>query len=203
MKELTQRQREVLQFITEYINAHSYPPTIREIAEHFDVSVKGAYDHVTALKRKGLIRGDKRSRTIELVKSAGDVEANPIIEIPILGIVAAGRPIMATENWEGVVPINRSLLKKNGDFFAVRVRGDSMEGAGIMDGDTAIIEKQDTVNNGEIAVVMVDDEAMTLKRFYKETNRVRLQPENPKRQIIYSRNVRVLGRVIHVFRSYP
>jgi repressor LexA len=200
MKELTQRQREVLTFITGYLNTHAYPPTIREIAEHFSVSVKGAYDHVTALKRKGRIRGDKRSRTMALIDPVRD-EGDDFVQVPILGTVAAGIPILAEENWDGAVPIHRSLLKKGSEFFALRIRGDSMEGAGILDGDTAIILKQDIVRNGEIAVVMVD-EAMTLKQFFQETNRVRLQPANPKYQTIYSQNVRILGRVIHILRSY-
>ncbi|MDR3144761.1 MAG: transcriptional repressor LexA [Treponema sp.] len=201
MKELTHRQREVLTFISEFISTHAYPPTIREIAEYFAVSVKGAYDHVTALKRKGCIRGDKRSRTIELINPAS-AEDELLVQVPILGTVAAGLPVPEEENWDGVIPIHRSLLPKQGDFFAVRVRGDSMEGAGILDGDLAVIRKQDVVRNGEIAVVMVDD-AMTLKRFYKESSRVRLQPANPKYKTIYSRNVRVLGRVVQISRSYP
>ncbi|MDR2402695.1 MAG: transcriptional repressor LexA [Spirochaetaceae bacterium] len=200
MKELTHRQREVLTFITRFINTHAYPPTIREIADHFTVSVKGAYDHVTALKRKGYIRGDKRSRTIELINHVS-VEDNLFVYVPILGAVAAGLPVQEEENWDGVIPIQRSLLKKQGDFFAVRVRGDSMEGAGILDGDLAVIQKQDVVRNGEIAVVMVDD-AMTLKRFFKESSRVRLQPANSKYKTIYSQNVRVLGRVVYISRSY-
>jgi repressor LexA len=200
MKELTPRQREVLTFITRFINDHTYPPTIREIGKHFSVSVKGAYDHVTALKRKGYIRGDKRSRTMGLVKPVS-VENEVFVQVPILGNVAAGLPIQEEENWDGVLPVHRSLLKREGEFFAVRVRGDSMEGAGIMDGDLAVIQKQDIIKNGEIAVVMVD-EAMTLKYFFKESSRVRLQPANPKYKTIYSQNVRVLGRVIHISRSY-
>jgi repressor LexA len=202
MKELTLRQREVLTFIKDYIKTHTYPPTIREIADDFAISVKGAYDHVAALKKKGVIRGDKRSRTIELIKNdlEGDDTAE-IVEVPILGTVAAGIPILATENWDGTIPMHRSLLKKNGQYFAVKVRGASMEGAGILDGDTAVIQKQDVVRDGEIAVVMVD-EAMTLKRFFQENSRVRLQPENPAFQPIYSQNVKVLGRMVHLLRTY-
>jgi repressor LexA len=202
MKELTERQREVLIFITEYIDIHNYPPTIREIAEYFAVSVKGAYDHVTALRKKGRIRSDKRSRTMELVNPAKKRDADALVEVPLLGTVAAGAPILAEENWDGVIPVHRSMLKKDGDYFAVTVRGASMEGAGIMDGDTAVIRKQEVVHNGEIAVVIIGDEAMTLKRFYQEKNRVRLQPENADFQPIFSRDVRVLGKVVHVFRSY-
>jgi repressor LexA len=201
MKEPTQKQREVLFFITEYINAHAYPPTIREIADHFEVSVKGAYDHVAALKKKGRIAGGERSRTLVVVRQEEEPDADAFERIPLLGTVAAGTPILAEENWDGTVPVHRSMLKKRGEYFALKIRGDSMEGAGIMDGDTAIIEKQDMVNNGEIAIAVVDD-AMTVKRFFQESNRVRLQPENANYPPIYSRNVRVLGRVAQVIRSY-
>jgi repressor LexA len=200
MKELTQRQGEVLTFIKEYIKTHAYPPTIREIADFFGISVKGAYDHVEALKKKGHLKsGGKRSRTIELVKK--EEEAEDFVEIPLLGSVAAGLPILAEENWDGSIPMHSSALKKNRQYFALKIRGDSMEGAGIMDGDTAVIEKQETVPNGTIVVAVVD-EAVTLKRFYKESNRIRLEPASSKYLPIYSQDVRILGRLSHLFRAY-
>ncbi|MDR2160483.1 MAG: transcriptional repressor LexA [Treponema sp.] len=202
MKELTQRQKEVLSFIAEYINAHSYPPTIREIADYFFISVKGAHDHVTALKKKGCLKQtDKRSRTMELVKTDSDEDG--IVEIPLLGTVAAGQPIMAEENWDGSIAMHGSMLKKNRKYFALKVRGDSMSGAGIMDGDTAVIEKQNAVRNGEIAVAVVNEnEAVTLKRFFKESTRVRLQSENPAYPPIYSQHVKILGRLARIVRFY-
>jgi repressor LexA len=203
MKEPTKRQEEVLTFIAEYIQKHAYPPTIREIADHFVISVKGAHDHVTALKKKGLVKQeDKRSRTMELVWE-GD-RATGFLEIDILGTVAAGTPILSEENKDGSIKMSKSLLKKNRNYFALRIRGDSMEEAGIMDGDTVVIEKQDTVKNGEIAVVMLED-SVTLKTFYRESSRIRLQPENSKYSPIFcsrDEDVRVLGRVAQVFRSY-
>jgi repressor LexA len=200
MKELTQRQKEVLSFVAEYINAHSYPPTIREIADYFFISVKGAHDHVTALKKKGCLKQTgKRSRTMELVKTGGDEDG--IVEIPLLGTVAAGQPILAEENWDGSIVMHGSMLKRNRKYFALKVRGDSMLGAGIMDGDTAVIEKQNTVRNGEIAVAVVD-EAVTLKRFFRESTRVRLQAENPAYSPIYSQHVKILGRLARIIRSY-
>jgi repressor LexA len=202
MKEPTQRQREVLTFIAEYIHSHSYPPTIREVADHFAISVKGAYDHVAALKRKGRIKlgEDKRSRTMELVRTDGDREYFGIVDIPILGVVAAGRPILAEENWDGSIPVHASFLKKNRQYFALKVRGDSMKDAGILDKDTALIQKQNTARNGDIVVAVVD-EAVTLKRFFKETNRIRLQPENTAYNPIYSRDVRILGKLAYVIRA--
>ena len=201
MKEPTERQKEVLDFIAGYIHAHMYPPTIREVAEHFSISVKGAHDHLIALRKKGLLRnGDKKSRTIELVKTDG--EGEDFAEIPVLGSVAAGRPILAVENIDDSIKLHRSLLRNGRHYFALRVKGDSMEDAGIMDGDTAVIEQQDVVRNGEVAVVMLDD-AVTMKTFYRENARIRLQSENSKYSPIYcSKDVRVLGKLSHIIRSY-
>ncbi|MDR2258176.1 MAG: transcriptional repressor LexA [Treponema sp.] len=203
MKELTARQKEVLSFIAEYIGAHSYPPTIREVAEYFSISVKGAHDHVIALKKKGVLKQtDKRSRTMGLVKKEDEGGQAGFTEIPVLGTVAAGQPILSEENWDGTIKLHQSMLKKNKTYFALKVRGDSMSGAGIMDGDTAVIEKQHTVRNGEIAVAVVDD-AVTLKRFFRESTRIRLQAENPAyKPMYYSQNIRILGRLAQIVRFY-
>jgi repressor LexA len=200
MKEPTERQKEVLGFIAAYINIHTYPPTIREVADFFSISIKGASDHLTALRKKGLLKqGDKKYRTMELVGAGGEED---FTEIPILGTVAAGRPILAVENMEGSIKMHRTLLRNRAKYFALKVKGDSMEEVGIMDGDMAVIEYQSNVRNGEIAVVMLDD-AVTLKTFYKESTRIRLQPENSKYSPIYcSKDVRILGRLAHIFRSY-
>jgi repressor LexA len=201
MKEPTNRQREVLTFIVDFIHSHSYPPTIREIAEKFSISVKGAYDHVSALKRKGRIKfEDKRSRAMEVVRNGEEWEYNNIVNVPILGVVAAGRPILAEENWDGAIPIHSSLLKKNRQYFALRVKGDSMKDAGILEKDTALIQKQNTAKNGDIVVAVVDDK-VTIKRYFKEANRIRLQPENPNHNPIYSQDVRVLGKLAYIIRA--
>jgi len=201
MKELTERQKEVLTFIAKYIRSHSYPPTIREIADHYSISVKGAHDHITALKKKGHITlAEKRPRTIELMGTC-NLDTSDIAEIPILGTVAAGIPILAEENFDGTIKVHRLMLKKNKKYFALRVKGDSMSGAGILDGDTAIIEKQNSVNNGEIAVAVVED-AVTLKRVFKESSRIRLQAENSAFKPIYSRDAKILGRLYTIIRTY-
>jgi repressor LexA len=201
MKELTNRQKEILSFIAGYIKNHAYPPTIREVADHFSISIKGAYDHLTALKRKNCLKQDgSRSRTMELMDRT-DEEIGTVFRIPIVGTVAAGVPILSEENWEGTITLHQSTLKKNRTYFAVRVRGDSMTGAGIMNGDMAIIEKVNVVKNGEIAVAVVED-AFTLKRFYRETSRIRLQAENPRFKPIYCKDVRILGRLSQVIRYY-
>jgi len=202
MKELTKRQKEVLSFIANHINKHSYPPTIREIAEHFSISVKGAYDHIAALKRKNCLKQDgNRSRTMALTETKEEEESKLLLKIPVVGTVAAGIPILSEENWEGTLTLHRPSLKKNRVYFAVRVRGDSMQGAGIMDGDMAVIEKQNVAANGEIVVAVVD-EAVTLKRFYKESSRIKLQAENPDYKPIYCQDVRILGRLAQIIRQY-
>jgi len=201
MKELTKRQKEVLSYIADYKNKRSYPPTIREIAEHFSMYVKGAHDHITALRKKGLLKHEeKRPRTLELTNSKKE-DNSSIIDVPLLGNVAAGVPILAEENFEENIPIHSSLLKKNKKYFALKVKGDSMSGAGILDGDLAIIEKLNVVHNGEIVVAVLND-AVTLKRFYKESARIRLQPENPAYKATYSKDVKILGRLSGVIRSY-
>jgi repressor LexA len=200
MKDLTERQKEVLSFIEHFIREHNYPPTIREIADHFEISVKGAHDHVIALRKKGSLRQeDKRSRTMEVV---GARERNQMVEVPLQGTVAAGKPILAEENREGTVMIHESVLKKNRHYFALKVRGDSMSGVGILDGDTAVIEKANVIRNGEIGVVEIEDYGYTLKRYFKESKRIKLQAENSAYPPIYSQNVRVVGRLAQVIRSY-
>ena len=201
MKDLTERQKEVLTFIAGYINLHSYPPTIREIAEYFSMSVKGAHDHIMALKKKAYLKQiNNRPRTIELTHGREDDRA-ALLEIPILGTVAAGQPILAEENFDGNILLHRSMLKKNKKYFALKIRGDSMSGAGIMDGDMAVIEKQNVVRNGDIAVAVVD-EAVTLKRFFKESSRIKLQAENPAYKPIFCQDVKILGRLSRIIRSY-
>jgi len=201
MKELTERQKDVISFISEYLKKNSYPPTIREIADHYSISVKGAHDHITALRKKGFLRqGDKRPRTMGLVHASSE-ESSAMIEIPLLGSVAAGVPIMAEENFDGNIIMHQSSLKKNKKYFALKIKGDSMSGAGILEGDTAIIEKQNSVRNGEIAVAVID-EAVTLKRFFRESSRIRLQAENPAYKRIYSQDVKILGRLSGIIRNY-
>jgi len=201
MVALTDRQKEVLSFISGFISKHSYPPTIREIADNYSMSVKGAHDHISALKRKGYIKQEEnKPRTIELALGREE-NSQALIQIPILGTVAAGMPILSEENFNGNIVLHRSMVKKNKKYFALHVRGDSMSGAGIMDGDMAIIEKQSIVRNGEIAVAVVDD-AVTLKRFYKESNRIKLQAENPAYKPIFCQDVKILGRMFCLIRSY-
>ncbi len=200
MKELTKRQEEVLTFIVDFINLSKYPPTMREIASNFQITVNGAYDHVKALEKKGKIHCDvNRSRAIGIIKEKENLEE--LIEVPLLGNVAAGKPLFSEENFDGFIKIPSSSLSI-GTHFALIVRGDSMQDIGIMDGDTAVMVYRQTAEDGDIIVAMVNDEAVTLKRFYKEKNRIKLKAENPVYPPIYSQNVRILGKLQYLIRSY-
>ncbi len=204
MKQLTPRQKQVLEFIKSYVAEHQYPPTIREIGEYLGISVKGAHDHIRALQKKGVIACDSnRSRAIEIVSGGpgDDGPAEPaFVEVPVIGTVAAGVPLLSEENFEGTISVAASQLRGS-THFALHVSGDSMTGAGIHSGDVAVFSHQSTAENGQIVVAMVDD-AVTLKRFYKEKHRVMLKAENEAYPPIYSQNVRVLGRLVHLMRSY-
>ncbi|HOX91709.1 MAG TPA: transcriptional repressor LexA [Spirochaetales bacterium] len=199
MKLLTERQKEFLDYIESFIHGHPYPPTIREIADNFGMTVKGAYDHVKALERKGYIKiGENRSRSIELIgKSSG---SSPTIEVPILGEVAAGKPIFADENYQASVHVPAGMVGKS-RCFALKVRGDSMINAGILDGDTAIIEHREVAENGEIVVAMLED-SVTLKRFFRDKGKIRLAAENPAYSPIFTQDVRILGRLRGLVRTY-
>lgn len=199
MKTLTARQQEVLDFISSYLDEHAYPPTIREIAESFSISVKGAYDHVKALEKKGFLRlGENRSRALELLRR--DKPERSSVDLPLLGTVAAGKPITADENYTGTVSVPADIVRA-ATCFALSVRGDSMKDIGIFHGDLAVIEERQTADNGEIVVAMIDD-AVTLKRFFRENNRVKLMAENPAYAPIYTQDVRILGRLRGIIRKY-
>ena len=206
MKSLTPRQNEVFRFLHAFIEDHRYPPTIRELANHFEISPRGAYDHLKALEKKRWIRCDlKRSRAIEiLLDEFGEpllCEKTEFRQIPILGQVVAGRPSSAIENPDGYLNFHPNDLKP-GDYFALKVRGDSMEGVGILDGDMAIISRQNTASNNDIVVALLNRDEVTLKRFYREANRIRLKPENPKYSSIYSQDVLILGKLAKIIRQY-
>lgn len=198
MKTMTKRQEQVLAFLRIFIETHKYPPTIREIAQNFEISVKGAYDHIKALEKKAIIHCDmNRSRAIEII---GDERDEDIVSVPILGNVAAGIPLFAEENFEGEIRLASEQLPP-GRYFALRVRGDSMQDAGIFDGDTAVFVQQNVADNGSIVVAMVN-EAVTLKRFYREKNRIKLKAENPVYPPIYTQNIQILGKLVRIIRNY-
>ena len=209
---LTARQQEIWQFLVEYVDGHGYPPTVREIGEHVGLaSPSTVHAHLANIERAGLIRRDPtKPRAIELVGHRRVAAPAPVVvesdvrRLPLLGRVAAGGPILAEENVEDVVAVPESLGR--GADFLLTVKGDSMVDAGILDGDTLVVQRTDEARNGEIVVALAgDDEAAdeaTVKRFFREPDgRVRLQPENTALEPIYAEHVRVLGRVVGVFRS--
>lgn len=197
MKEITNRQSEILNYLKEFIDENKYPPAIRDIATNFSISVKGAYDHIKALEKKNFITcNNNTSRSIGIVNKC---EENSI-SIPILGKIAAGGPILIEENFDGYITLSSDILK-SGDHFALNVVGDSMINAGILPGDLAVFRQQSTVNNGTIVAAMLDD-SVTLKRFYKEANRVQLKAENDNYTPIYTQNVSVLGKLVTIVRTY-
>ncbi len=204
MKELTERQEQVLNFIRSYMEENSCPPTVREAAEFFSISLKAVQDHFLALRKKGyLSRVEKRSRSLKVLIDE-DSEDKKIVystEVPILGSVAAGKPIFCEENYKGSVTLFAPLIHEGSSYFALTVQGTSMMNAGILDGDLAIIRQQTTARNGQIVVALLDD-SVTLKRFFKESSRILLQPENPEFNPIYCQDVKILGTLVSLIRSY-
>jgi repressor LexA len=206
---LTGRQQQVLAFIQSHIGKWGYPPTVREIGAHLGVrSTNAVADHLKALKRKGLLtQAGTKSRTLKPVTGAVIrlARSGQGVAIPLLGRVAAGAPILAEEDAEGTVVVDSMLVRDGKRLFALKVVGDSMIDAGIHDGDFIFVQKRHTAQRGAIVVVMIDGEA-TVKRFFHEGQRIRLQPENPRLQPIYVsardfRDTQILGVVVGVYRQ--
>lgn len=199
-KQLTKRQQEILNYIKNYIQTASYPPTVRDIGIAFNISVKGVYDHLVALEKKGYIRrASKKNRAIEVLDFI-PLHREEIIEIPIVGRIAAGEPLLATQNIEGTLPLSKEMVGEAG-FFALMVRGKSMIEAGIFNGDYVIVKQQSSAEQGEIVVALLGDEA-TVKRFYRDNNYIRLQPENPAMNPIIVKEAKILGKVVGLFRRF-
>ena len=207
MEELAPRQRQMIDFIATYHDQKGVPPTLREIGEALGIrSTNGVSDHVKALIRKGYLEriGDARtSRGVKLSAAArGGFRTESTVAVPIVGRVAAGCPILAEENYAGAIHMDSSLMPHNAAVFALTVSGNSMIEEGILDGDYVFVRQQATARNGDIVVAMVDGEA-TVKRFYREPGRVRLEPANAAMSPIYVDNTQqldVLGMVIGVYR---
>ena len=212
---LTERQEKILAFIKRSIQEQGYPPTIREIGEHFGIrSTNGVNDHLKALERKGyLMRGELKSRALSIIQggrlprreltSAGGGEA---VEVAVYGKVAAGMPILAQDNITDHVRIDSFLLGDSSKkVFALKVTGDSMTGDGILDGDYIFVRKQLHASAGEIVVALIEEEA-TVKRFYPEGDRIRFQPSNPNHHPIFVRRddfreTQIIGVVVGVYRK--
>ena len=194
MRLITDRQKEVLAFISTFTEENSYPPTVREISEHFGISLRAVQDHIAALQKKGYLSlCQKRSRSIRVLVDGREKEVKPFVsKVPLLGTVAAGKPLLSEENLDGYVNLTEPFVRPGRNYFALRVRGTSMINAGILEGDLAVVEQASAAVDGQIVVAVIDD-AITLKRYYKEATRVRLQPENPAFQAIYCQDVRIVG----------
>lgn len=213
---MTPKQREILEFIQRQAAQKGYPPSVREICQALGLkSTSTVHGHLARLARKGYIRRDpSKPRAIEILRRHDDALAPVETDaahgalsgkpqdthwIPLLGRVTAGQPILAVENVEGWIPMAPEWAK-HGRLFALRVRGDSMRDAGILDGDWLVVRRQETADNGDIVVAMIDDEA-TVKRFYREANAIRLQPENDAYPPIITRRASILGKVVALFRD--
>lgn len=210
MRELTVRQREVLAFIRTFTERNGAPPTVREIGERFGFTARAAFDHLRALERKGMLQRratDKRvSRTLVLVQRPGAPKRAATRDVPVLGRIAAGTPILAVENLEGTIPLSTDWLERKGeDIFALRVRGESMIEAHILDGDLVLVRPQTSAQAGDIVAALVDDEA-TVKRFARDGERVVLKPEHPTMKPIVVEpgraDFRILGKVQGVLRGF-
>jgi len=195
---LTPRQHEIVQFIRDYIAQNDYAPTMQEIADHLGVSRPTVFEHIEALQAKGALHREAlRSRTIELAPELDPRRA----ALPLVGTIAAGSPIEAIETPE-ILDLEDLFQGRPGETFVLRVRGTSMIDEQIRDGDYVIVEKRDEARNGETVVALVDGGDATLKRFYKEKGRIRLQPANPDMDPIYVDDCQVQGIVIGVLRKY-
>ena len=206
---LTGRQQEIWQFLTEYVGSHGYPPTVREIGEQVGLaSPSTVHAHLANLERAGYLRRDPtKPRALELLRdrpSSVGAESAEVHKLPLLGSIAAGAPLLAEQNVDDYLAVPEPL-SRGGEEFLLRIRGDSMIDAGILDGDIVVVRRAQEARNGEIVAALVgDDESAneaTVKRFFREGSRVRLQPENAALEPIYAPHVQVLGKVVGVFRS--
>ena len=199
-EKITAKQQEILEYIKETILKKGYPPAVREICEAVHLkSTSSVHSHLETLEEKGYIRRDHtKPRTIEIIDDCFNLTRREVVNVPLVGTVAAGVPLLAEENIENYYPIPVELLP-NAETFMLNVKGNSMINAGIFDGDQLIVERCSTAYDGEIVVALVDDSA-TVKRFYKEDGYYRLQPENDEMDPIIVDHLEILGKVIGLFR---
>lgn len=204
MEKLTKRQEDALKYIKTYIVSHGYPPTVREIAEAIGVSSPATVQaHLQSLANKGYIKkGSNKNRTIELMVKNEFIKSNEeVVDVPLLGKITAGNPIEAIENPNEYLSLPSFLIPKNKEVFTLKVSGESMINAGILDGDIVVVERRTTAKNGEIVVAMTEENEVTLKTFYKENGHIRLQPENDTMEPFIFDNVFILGKAIGLYRK--
>ena len=198
---LTTRQKQILAYIKDMLRTKGYPPSVREIGAAVGLrSSSTVHSHLTKLEEMGFLHRDPaKPRALAVLGEASWRQEN-FVSVPLVGRVAAGQPILAIENIEETYPLPTSLIGNVEGVFMLTVQGESMINAGILNGDYVIVRKQTTANNNDIIVALLNDEEATVKRFFKEKDRIRLQPENDGMSPIYSRHVSILGKVIGVFR---
>ncbi|MBM7552647.1 transcriptional repressor LexA [Thalassobacillus pellis] len=205
MNKLSKRQQEILEFIKEQVLDKGYPPSVREIGQAVGLaSSSTVHGHLARLEKKGFIRRDPtKPRAIEVLELEEDqsIPRSEAAYAPVIGKVTAGIPITAVENIEEYVPLPDSLAGGTENTFVLVVEGESMIEAGILDGDMVIVRQQSTAQNGEIVVAMTEDEEATVKRFFKEKNHIRLQPENATMEPILLNDVYILGKVVGLYRT--
>jgi len=200
MQGLTDKQNQIYEFIKEAIRNSGFPPTVREIGDKFGITVKGAYDHLKAIEKKGFIKTEQnKSRAIVITESL-DIPPTDAVNIPLVGRIAAGLPVLADENIENYLSFPRAFIGA-GEYFALKVRGDSMEEGGIFNGDIAVIRKQETANDGDIVAALFEEEA-TLKKFKRAGKQIHLIPENQAYETIVVSDVAILGKLKAIFRVY-
>ena len=198
--ELNKREKAILRFIEKQIMTQGYPPSVRDICQAVNLkSTSSVHAHLESLEKNGYIRRDPtKSRTIEIIDDNFNLSRREVVNIPLLGQVAAGQPLLAVENITEYFPIPSEYMP-SGEVFMLKVKGDSMINMGIYEGDQIIVRKQNTASNGEVIVALVDDSA-TVKRFYKENGHIRLQPENDFMDPIIVDDCEILGKVIGLIR---
>lgn len=202
--QLTDKQREILEYMKKCILEKGYPPAVREICEAVHLkSTSSVHAHLESLEEKGFIRKDPtKPRAIEILDDTFNLTRREVVNIPIVGTVTCGEPILAEQNIEDYFPVLPNYLKTKGNTFMLKVKGDSMINAGIFDGDLVMVEESNTARNSEIVVALIDDEA-TVKTYYKEDGYYRLQPENDTMDpIIVRGEMQILGKVVGLFRTF-
>ncbi|WP_432628279.1 transcriptional repressor LexA [Brotaphodocola sp.] len=200
-RKISQKQQEILDYIKTCILKKGYPPAVREICEAVHLkSTSSVHSHLETLEKNGYIRRDPtKPRAIEVLDNQFSTQRREVVQVPIIGTVAAGQPILAEQNIEEYFPIPSEYLPGGGQVFILRVKGESMINAGIFNGDQVIVQQTNTAENGDIVVALLDDSA-TVKRFYRENGHYRLQPENDTMEPIIVSNVQILGKVVGLFR---
>ena len=202
MSELSAKQKQILEYMKAEVREKGYPPSVREICEAVNLkSTSSVHAHLESLEKNGYIRKDPtKPRAIEVMDDDFNLTRREVVNVPLIGTVAAGQPVLAQQNIENYIPVPAEYMP-NQQSFMLRVKGESMINAGILNGDSVLVKEQPTAENGDIVVAMIDDGA-TVKRYFRESGHIRLQPENDTMDPIIVENCTILGKVFGVFRIF-